>query len=101
MIQTLTKKWWLLALCGVLYAIISAIYLIIYNTTPNVSEGNGTEVLVNRLTLVAGACTIAASIWRTAKGISWLLVLNGLVLSVYGLMPLFWRGPLSVRFSNF
>ena len=55
-------------------------------------------MLVNRFALAAGACTIAASIWRSAKGISWLLLANGLVLSVYGLMALFWRGPLSVRF---
>ena len=83
---------------GFFYAIISAIYLIIYDTTPNVSEGNGMELFVNRLALAAGACTIAASIWRSAKGKSWLLVLNGLALSVYGLMALFWSGPLSFRF---
>ena len=105
--QTLTKNWWLLALTGVLCAILSVIYLVIYDTTPNVYGDRGVQmlvnrfalaVLVNRFTLAAGACTIAASIWRSAKGISWLLLANGLVLSVYGLMPLFWRGPLSVRF---
>src|SRR5580698_5524415 len=96
--QTLTKNWWLLALTGVLEAIALVIYLIIYDTTPNVYGGNGMEMLVNRLALAAGACTIAASIWRSAKGISWLLLANGLVLSAYGLMPLFWRGPLSFRF---
>jgi hypothetical protein len=96
--QTLTKNWWLLALTGVLCAIASVIYLVIYDTTPNVYGDRGVEILVNRLALAAGACTIAASIWRSAKGISWLLLANGLVLSVYGLMPLFWRGPLSVRF---
>ena len=96
--QTLTKNWWLLALTGVLCAIASVIYLVIYDTTPNVYGDRGVEILVNRLALAAGACTIAASIWRSGKGISWLLLANGLVLSVYGLMPLFWRGPLSVRF---
>jgi uncharacterized membrane protein HdeD (DUF308 family) len=98
LIQTLTKNWWLLGLCGVLVAIMSVIYLIIYDTTPDVRWGNGMEVLVNRLALAAGACTIAASIWRSAKGKSWLLALNGLALSAYGLMALFWRGPLSFRF---
>jgi uncharacterized membrane protein HdeD (DUF308 family) len=98
LIQTLTKNWWLPGLCGVLVAIMSVIYLIIYDTTPNVNWGNGMELLVNRLALAAGACTIAASIWRSAKGKSWLLVLNGVALSVYGLMALFWRGPLSFRF---
>jgi uncharacterized membrane protein HdeD (DUF308 family) len=96
--QTLTKNWWLLALTGVLCAIASVVYLVIYETTPNVYGDRGVEMLVNRLALAAGACTIAASIWRSAKGISWLLLANGLVLSAYGLMALFWRGPLSVRF---
>ena len=98
--QTLTKNWWLLALTGVLNAIASVIYLIIYNTTPNIYGGNSMGVFVSKLALAAGACTIAASIWRAAKGISWLLLANGLVLSVYGWMPLFWRGPLSVRFFS-
>jgi hypothetical protein len=96
--QTLTKNWWLLALTGVLCAIASVIYLVIYDTTPNVYGDRGVEMLVNRLALAAGACTITASIWRSAKGLSWLLLANGLVLSAYGLMALFWRGPLSVRF---
>jgi uncharacterized membrane protein HdeD (DUF308 family) len=98
LIQTLTKNWWLLGLCGVLDAIISVIYLIIYETTPETYGGNGMELLLNRLALAAAACTIAAGIWRSAKGKSWLLVLNGLALSAYGLMALFWRGPLSFGF---
>jgi uncharacterized membrane protein HdeD (DUF308 family) len=91
--QTLTKNWWLLALTGVLDAVMSVTYLIIYETTPNVYRG----VFVTRLAVAAGVCTIAASIWRSAKGIPWLLLASGLVLSVYGSMPLFWRGPLSFR----
>jgi uncharacterized membrane protein HdeD (DUF308 family) len=100
LIQTLTKNWWLLALCGVLDAIISVIYLIIYEAGPDALalHGNGTMAFLNRLALAAGACTIAASIWRSAEGKSWLLVLNGLALSAYGSMSLFWRGPLSYRF---
>lgn len=96
--QTLTKNWWLIALTGVLDAIASVIYLVIYDTTPNVYGGIGMGMFVSRLALAAGVCTIAASIWRPAKSVSWLLLANGLVLSVYGSMPLFWRGPLSVRF---
>jgi uncharacterized membrane protein HdeD (DUF308 family) len=98
LIQTLTKNWWLLVLCGVVEAIMSVVYLIIYNTTPDTYGGNGIEVFVNRLTLAAGACTIAAGIWRSVRGISWLLVLNGLALTAYGWMALFWHGPLSFRF---
>jgi hypothetical protein len=98
LIQTLTKNWWLLVLCGVLEAIMSVVYFIIYNTTPDTYGGKGVEVFVNRLALAAGACTIAAGIWGSVRGISWLLVLNGLALSAYGWMALFWRGPLSFRF---
>jgi uncharacterized membrane protein HdeD (DUF308 family) len=98
LIQTLTKNWWLLVLCGVLDAIISVIHLIMYDVSPDIYKWNGMVVFVNRLALAAGACTIAAGIWRSAKGISWLLVLNGLALSAYGWMPLFWHGPLSFGF---
>jgi hypothetical protein len=55
-------------------------------------------VFLNGLALAASACTIAAGIWGSAKGKSWLLVLNGLAFSAYGLIPLFWRGPLSFDF---
>jgi uncharacterized membrane protein HdeD (DUF308 family) len=50
---------------------------------------------MSRIALAAGICTIAAGIWSFGNGRSWLLVLNGLALSAYGLIPLFWRGPLS------
>jgi hypothetical protein len=98
MIRTLIKNWWLLALCGILDAIISVIYLIMYDTGP--ADGPltfhaWTVVSSIRLALAAGACTIAAGIWRSAEGKSWLLILNGLALSGYGLVPLVWRGPLS------
>src|ERR1700722_5085499 len=76
----------------------SVIYWIIYKTTPEVPGGNGTEMFVNKLALAAGVCTIAAGISRSASGKSWLLLLNGLVLSVYGAMPLFWHGPLRFDF---
>ncbi len=98
MIETLTKNWWLLGSCGVLDAIMSVIYLVMYDISPNIYKWDGMVVFLNSLTLAAGACTIAASIWRSAKGKSWLLVLNGLALSAYGLMALYWRGPLSFSF---
>src|SRR5207247_5045666 len=47
---------------------------------------NGTVVFLGKLALAAGACTIAAGIWRSTKGKSWLLVLNGLALSALGLI---------------
>ncbi len=98
MIQTLTKNWWLLVLCGVVNAIISVIYLIMFDADgPLISPAWKDAIAsLNWLTLAAGACTIAAGLWRSAKGKSWLLVLNGLALSAYGLIPLFfWARPLS------
>ncbi len=82
MIQTLIKNWWLLALCGVLDAIISIIYLVMYDAGPDgpltFHGWSGTVASLSTLALVAGACTIAAGIWRSASGKSWLLVMNGL-----------------------
>jgi uncharacterized membrane protein HdeD (DUF308 family) len=88
MIQTLIKNWWLLALCGVSDAIISAIYLIMRDTDGPVTfqAWNGAVVFLGKLALAAGACTIAAGIWRSAKGKCLLLVLNGLALCALGLI---------------
>src|ERR1700683_5576855 len=88
MIQTMIKNWWLLALCGVLEAIISVIYLIMRDTDGPVTlqAWHGAVVLLGKLALAAGACTIAAGIWRSAKGKCWLLVLNGLALCALGLI---------------
>jgi hypothetical protein len=93
------KNWWLLALCGILDATISIIYLIQYTggDGPTFPGWYESVVLLFRLTLAAGACTIAAGIWMFVKGKSWLLILNGLAFSAYGLLPLLWKGPLSFR----
>ena len=91
MIQTLTKNWWLLGLCGVIDAIISVIHFMIYDAGPDATPIGGwyaTVVLLSRLSVAAGVCAIATSIWRSSKGIAWLLVLNGLAFSAYGLIPL-------------
>jgi hypothetical protein len=47
--------------------------------------------------VLAGVCTIAARLWSSGKGKSWLLAINGLALSAFGLISLFWQGPLSFR----
>ena len=54
--------------------------------TPDFHSWNGTVVFLGKLALAAGACTIAAGIWRSTKGKCWLLVLNGLALSALGLI---------------
>lgn len=98
MIQTLKKNRWLLALCGLLEAIISVIYLIRLDTG---FHAYSTVVLVGRLTLAAGVCAVAAGLWGAAKGKSWLLALNGLALGAFGLIPVLWIGPLGFRLFAF
>ncbi len=85
MIQTLIKNWLLLALCGVLYAITSVIYLVHYMQDTGFHV-RSTIAFLGMLALAAGACTIAAGIWRSANGKCWLLVLNGLALGALGLI---------------
>ncbi len=99
MTQTLTKNRWLLAVCGVLDAIISVIYLIRRDTDGPLTfhAWHGTMMLLGTLTLAAGVCTIAAGVWSSRKGKSWLLVLNGLACSALGLIFTFWTGPLAFR----
>ena len=102
MIQTLMKNWWLLAVCGILDAVICVIYLIMYGSGPDgpltFHGWNDAVASLSSLALAAGACTIAAGIWRSGKGKSWLLVLNGLAFGAYGLSPLVLKGPLNFDF---
>lgn len=90
MIQTLIKNWWLLALCGVLDAIYSVTNLLMQGPDGSLTLRQyavpGTVVFLGKVALAAGACTIAAGIWRSAQGKSWILVLNGLALIALGLI---------------
>ncbi len=88
MIQTLTANWWLLALCGVFDATASALYFIMQNQDGPVTfhAWRGTILFLGALILAAGACTMAAGLWRSAKGKCWLLVLNGLALIALALI---------------
>jgi uncharacterized membrane protein HdeD (DUF308 family) len=94
LIHKLMQDRLLLALCGVLDAIISVVYL--------AHAGRGfhaasTVALLGELTLAGGACTIAAGIWSSRSGKDWLLLLNGLACSALGLVFAFWTGPLAFR----
>jgi uncharacterized membrane protein HdeD (DUF308 family) len=97
--QRLFKSWWLLAWCGVLNAIISALYLMDRNRSGALTlhAWRGTVILLGELTLAAGICTIAAGVWSSRKGKSWLLMLNGVACSVLGAILAFWAGPLAFR----
>jgi hypothetical protein len=91
--QTLIKSWWLLAVGGILYALFSA--MIVLMQTSNGSIVSRTNFYtrdaitqLGLLALAAGACTIAAALSSGRKGSSWLLVLNGLACAMFGLMVL-------------
>ena len=88
MIQTLTRNWVLVALCGVLDAIISVTYVVMQETDGPLTlhSWNGTVVFLGKLALAAGACMITAGVWRSATGKGWLLVLNGLALGALGVI---------------
>jgi uncharacterized membrane protein HdeD (DUF308 family) len=93
MTQSLIKSWWLwlLALCGVFDALFAV--LIVLMGSPHGSPILHT-LIHNRaaipqlglFALAAGVCTIAASVWRSRKGNSWLLALNGLACTSLGLL---------------
>jgi uncharacterized membrane protein HdeD (DUF308 family) len=91
MAQILVKKWWLLALCGVLDALFAI--LIFLMGSPDGSPNLRTFIhsrdafsQLGMLALAAGVCTIAASLWSSEKNHSWLLALNGLACSSLGLL---------------
>jgi uncharacterized membrane protein HdeD (DUF308 family) len=91
MAQTLVKRWWLLALCGVLDALFAA--MIFLMASPDQSSnlrifmhGRNAITPLGVFALAAGICTIAAGIWSSRKDNSWLLVLNGLACSSLGLL---------------
>jgi uncharacterized membrane protein HdeD (DUF308 family) len=101
MIQTLAKTWWLLALCGVLEATYSLMNVFMQRPDGSLTLRTfvlrGTMVQMGMLALAAGVCMAAAGIWSSTKGKAWLLVLNGVALSVLGLIFMFWRGRLAFR----
>ena len=99
MTQKLFQSWWLLALCGVLDAIISAVYLVRQNADGPLTyhSRHGTMIYLGRLTLAAGMCTLVAGVWNATKNNSWLLVLNGIACSALGAILAFWTGPLAFR----
>jgi uncharacterized membrane protein HdeD (DUF308 family) len=93
-IQTLAKNWWLLALTGILEAMLAGMYFFMRrpdgSLTLRTSGHPGTLVHLGMLTLAAGVCTIAAGIWSSQQGKSWLLVLNGLAGGTLGLILILW-----------
>jgi uncharacterized membrane protein HdeD (DUF308 family) len=99
---TLSKAWWLLALCGIFDAMHASINLLMMNLplTHTVFGSNLIAVQdMGLLALAAGACSIAAGLWSGGRDYSWLLSLHGLALGAFGAIavsPLV-KGPLSFR----
>jgi uncharacterized membrane protein HdeD (DUF308 family) len=91
MAQSVIKRWWLLALCGVLDALFAGLIVLMGNPdgSPNLRlfiHGRNAITQLGLLALAAGVCTIAASVWRSRKDNSLLLVLNGLATSSLGIL---------------
>ena len=80
--QLLIESRWLLALCGVLDAIIAVIN---FDHAVNGFHG-GAVMRMGMLALAAGACTIAVGVWSSRNGKSWFLVLKGLAFGALGLI---------------
>lgn len=86
---TLSKTWWLLALCGILNAMYATLYLLLMNplliprTIGSTSDAGWDLGL---FALLAGACAIAAGLWTVGKDHSWLLSLHGLALGSFGMI---------------
>lgn len=88
MVPTLTRNWMLLVVCGILDAIISVAYLVMWYTDGPVTfhSWNGTIVLLGKLTIGAGLVAIAASLWRASGGKCWPLALHGIALGALGMI---------------
>jgi uncharacterized membrane protein HdeD (DUF308 family) len=91
MMRTWIRTSWLLASCGVLYAIFS--FVILFWLSPDglpilrsFVTPRGMVPLLGSVALAAGACTIAAAIWNSSQGRSWFLLLNGLACIALGLL---------------
>ncbi len=96
MIQTLIKNWWLLGLRGVLALLFSVITFLMQSSAETFTlrefATRGTVVFLGMLALTAGACTVAAGIWRASTGKWWLLVADGGVVGAAGLVLILGNG---------
>lgn len=103
MIRILLRNW-LLVLAALLQAMFAAVNLIMQDPNGSVALRRlaleNTALFQAKFALAAGLCTLAAGLWRAMNGAkpgSWLLALDGLALSAFGLIPVLWTGPLHFR----
>ena len=90
MIKTLTQNWWLMALCGVLQAIYAVATLLMQNPDGSLALRKyalqSTVVFLGTVAIASGIFTVAAGMWKSSQGKSWLLLVNGVALSTLGFM---------------
>ena len=92
---TLSKAWWLLAVCGIADAMSAAMNLLMMSPDRSLRLDSflrrfalPNEVWdMGMLALAAGACAIVAGLWSVGKDHSWLLSFHGLALSPLGRLP--------------
>ena len=88
MTGTLTRNWWLLALAGGLEAVYAVLMVAALDQEGSLTWRTGiartTILSLGKLVIAAGICTMAAGLWRAAKGRAWWLVLNGFALCSLG-----------------
>ena len=103
MVRILFRNW-LLLLAALLQAMFAAVNLIMQDPNGSLAlrrlAAGNTALFQAKFAVAAGLCTIAAGLWGAARGSkagSWLLAIDGLALSAYGLVPILWTGPLQFR----
>lgn len=92
MSRELSKVWWLLALCGVLDAMQSAMNLLMLDPDGStiLREFAGSHAIweMGILAVAAGACAMAAGFRNSGRDASWLLSLHGFALGAFGVIAL-------------
>ena len=88
--QTLIQNWWLMALCGVLQAVYSVVILFMQNPDGSLALRKyalqSTVVFLGTVAIASGIFAVAAGMWKSSQGKSWLLLVNGVALSTLGFM---------------
>ena len=88
--QTLIQNWWLMALCGVLQAVYSVVILFMQNPDGPLALRQyalqSTVVFLGTIAIASGIFAVAAGMWKSSQGKSWLLLVNGVALSTLGFM---------------
>lgn len=102
--HTLRQSWWLLALAGVFNAAFAFANLVMAGQDGFLGFQRfgpspwDMALLMSWVALAAGVCTIAAAIAGWRKSRSWMLALNGLAFTAFGMLPFLLRTDRSISF---